>query len=143
MAEYVKYLLDLSNKCQKKPVLDLKLKGAKIDPKILSGELSALNDYFLYYTWNVFDKEPTSGYSYDFTNDFNIDEEMSKLILNALKSENLTGLSIDLVQMINNGDLRDDADINKNKSKKIVDYLWKYYENNKSKYQVKGTAELK
>ncbi len=143
LAEYVKYLLDLSNKCQKKPILDLKLKGAKIDPKILSGELSALNDYFLYYTWNVFDKKPTSGYSYDFTNDFNIDEEMSKLILNALKSENLTGLSIDLVQMINNGEPRNDADINKNKSKKIVDYLWKYYENNKSKYQVKGTAELK
>jgi hypothetical protein len=141
--EYLKYLLDLSVKYQKKPILDLKLKGSKIDPKILSGELSKLNDYFLYYTWNVFDKEPTSGYSYDFANDFNIDEEMSKLISNTMKSETLTGLSIDLIQMINSGEPRDDADINKNKSKKIVDYLWKYYENNKNKYRDKGEVNLK
>lgn len=138
LSEYIKYLLDLSIKCQKKPVLDLKLKGTKIDPKILSGELSVLNDYFLYYIWNVFDKETPSGYSYDFSNDFNIDEELSKIVLNTLKSENLTNLSLDLIQMINNGEIRDDNDVNKNKSKKIVDYLWKYYENNKSKYQVKG-----
>ncbi len=140
---YLKYLLDLSVKYQKKPILDLKLKGSKIDPKILSGELSKLNDYFLYYTWNVFDKEPPSGHSYDFANDFDIDEEMSKLISNTMKSETLTGLSIDLIQMINNGETRDDADINKNKSKKIVDYLWKYYENNKNKYQDKGEVKPK
>ncbi len=142
LEEYIKYLLDLSVKYQKKPILDLKLKGSKIDPKILSSELSKLNDYFLYYTWNMLDKEPTSGYSYDFTNNFNIDEEMSKLILNALKSENLTNLSIDLIQMINNGEPQDDADINKNKSKKIVDYLWKYYENNKNKYRDKDEVNL-
>lgn len=140
---YLKYLLELSVKYQKKPILDLKLKGSKVDPKILSGELSRLNDYFLYYTWNVFDKEQTSGYSYDFANDFNIDEEMSKLILNTMKSETLTGLSTDLIQMINSGEPRDNADINKNKSKEIVDYLWKYYENNKNRYQDKDEVNLK
>jgi hypothetical protein len=68
---------------------------------------------------------------------------MSKLILNTMKSETLTGLSIDLIQMINSGEPRDDAYINKNKSKKIVDYLWKYYENNKNKYQDEGEVNLK
>ena len=53
------------------------------------------------------------------------------LILNTLKSENLTNLSLDLIQMINNDDLHNDTNINKNKSKKIANYLWEYYKNNK------------
>ena len=129
--EYIRYLLESSKKYQKKPILDLKLKGTEIDPKILSGELSKLNEHFLYYTWNIIDKETISGYSYDFANDFKIDKELSKLILNTLKSENLTNLSLDLIQMINNDDLHNDTNINKNKSKKIANYLWEYYKNNK------------
>ena len=100
--EYIRYLLESSKKYQKKPILDLKLKGTEIDPKILSGDLSKLNEHFLYYTWNIIDKETISGYSYDYANDFKIDKELSKLILNTLKSENLTNLSLDLIQMINN-----------------------------------------
>ena len=100
---HLKYLLDLSMNCQKKPILDLKVKGAKIDPKVLSGELSKLNDHFLYYAWNTLDEETVSGNSYDYANDFKIDKELSKLVLNTLKSENLTNLSLDLVQMINDG----------------------------------------
>ena len=130
--EYIRYLLESSKKYQKKPILDLKLKGTEIDPKILSGELSKLNEHFLYYTWNIIDKETISGYSYDYANDFKIDKELSKLILNTLKSENLTNLSLDLIQMINNDDLHNDTNINKNKSKKIANYLWEYYKNNKN-----------
>ena len=129
--EYIRYLLESSKKYQKKPILDLKLKGTEIDPKILSGELSKLNEHFLYYTWNIIDKETISGYSYDYANDFKIDKELSKLILNTLKSENLTNLSLDLIQMINNDDHHNDTNINKNKSKKIANYLWEYYKNNK------------
>lgn len=129
--EYIGYLLESSKKYQKKPILDLKLKGTEIDPKILSGDLSKLNEHFLYYTWNIIDKETISGYSYDYANDFKIDKELSKLILNTLKSENLTNLSLDLIQMINNDDLHNDTNINKNKSKKIANYLWEYYKNNK------------
>jgi DNA repair protein SbcD/Mre11 len=129
--EYIRYLLESSKKYQKKPILDLKLKGTEIDPKILSGELSKLNEHFLYYTWTIIDKETISGYSYDYANDFKIDKELSKLILNTLKSENLTNLSLDLIQMINNDDLHNDTNINKNKSKKIANYLWEYYKNNK------------
>jgi DNA repair protein SbcD/Mre11 len=130
--EYIRYLLESSKKYQKKPILDLKLKGTEIDPKILSGELSKLNEHFLYYTWTIIDKETISGYSYDYANDFKIDKELSKLILNTLKSENLTNLSLDLIQMINNDDLHNDTNINKNKSKKIANYLWEYYKNNKN-----------
>jgi exonuclease SbcD len=129
--EYIRYLLEFSKKFKKKPILDLKLKGTEIDPKILSGNLSKLNEHFLYYNWNILDKEIISGYSYDYANDFKIDKELSKLILNTLKSENLTNLSLDLIQMINNEDLHNDANINKNKSKKIANYLWEYYKNNK------------
>ena len=60
--------------CQKKPILDRKVKGAKIDPKVLSGELSKLNDHFLYYAWNTFDDESGPGNSYDYANDFKIDK---------------------------------------------------------------------
>jgi DNA repair exonuclease SbcCD nuclease subunit len=141
--KHLKYLLDLSVKCQKKPILDLKVKGAKIDPKVLSGELSKLNDHFLYYAWNTFDEESVSGYSYDHANDFNIDKELSKLVLNTLRSENLTNLTLDLVQMINNGEeLTDNTSIDKGKNKKIVDHLWKYYENNKKNYQDKDNGSL-
>jgi hypothetical protein len=45
--------------------------------------------------------------------------------------------------MINNGEPRDDMVINKNKNKKIVDYLWKYYENNKIKYHDRNKVGLK
>jgi DNA repair exonuclease SbcCD nuclease subunit len=137
------YLLELSGKHQKKPVLYLKLIGSKIDPKILSGELSKLNECFLYYTWNLFDKEPASGYSYDYANDFNIDREMSNLILKTMGSEDLASLSMDLIQMINNGEQRDDPSIDKNKRKQMVDYLWKYHENNKTKYHDGDKVEMK
>ena len=141
--QYLQYILDLSRKYQKKPILDLKLKGGEeIDPKILSGELSILNDHFLYYTWNMFDQKSLSGFSYDYANDFNIDKELSKLVLNTLQSENLTNLSLDLIQMINNEKLPNDSGINKNKSKKIAEYLWKYYENNIKNYQNKANDTL-
>ena len=140
---HLKYLLDLSMNCQKKPILDLKVKGAKIDPKVLSGELSKLNDHFLYYAWNTLDEETVSGNSYDYANDFKIDKELSKLVLNTLRSENLTNLSLDLVQMINDGkELTGNTNVDKGKNKKIVDYLWKYYENNKKNYQEKDDDSL-
>jgi len=51
-------------------------------------------------------------------NDFNIDKELSKLVLNTLKSENLTNLTLDLVQMINNGDeIAGNTSIDKGKNK--------------------------
>jgi DNA repair protein SbcD/Mre11 len=128
--KYMQYLLDLSSKYQKKPVLELKLKGKEIDPKILSSDLSKLNDKFLYYTWNIIDEESVSGYSYDYANDFNIDKELSKLVLNTLKSEKLTNLSLDLIQMMTD-EHPNNASISKDGNKKIGDYLWKYYENNK------------
>ena len=141
--KYMQYLLDLSSKYQKKPIIELKLTGSEIDPKILSSELSKLNDHFLYYAWNISDKESVSGYSYDYANDFNIDKEFSKLVLNTLKSEKLTSLSLDLIQMINNDEQHpNDTNVNKDRSKKIADYLWKYYENNKKNYQNKGVDNL-
>ena len=140
--KYMQYLLDLSSKYQKKPIIELKLTGSEIDPKILSSELSKLNDHFLYYAWNISDKESVSGYSYDYANDFNIDKELSKLVLNTLKSEKLTSLSLDLIQMINNEEHLNDTNVNKDRSKKIADYLWKYYENNKKNYQNKGVDNL-
>lgn len=84
---HLDYLLNLSRSYQKKPIIELNIKGQDIPHKILYGKLSKLNDHFLYYTWNLLDKEPISGYSYDFSQDFEIDKELSKLISECLKSE--------------------------------------------------------
>ncbi len=138
--KYVGYLLNQSGKYSKKPVLELKIKGHEIDPKILTSELSRLKDQFLYYTWNIFEENSVSGYSYDNERDFDIDKEMSKLILHALKSEKLTNLSLDLINMVNEG--YSIGSINKDKSKNVVDYIWKYYKNYKIDYQNKDADNL-
>ncbi|HEY6536014.1 MAG TPA: DNA repair exonuclease [Candidatus Nitrosocosmicus sp.] len=138
--KYVEYLLNQSGKYSKKPVLELKIKGHEVDSKILTSELSRLKDQFLYYTWNIFEDDSVSGYSYDNERDLDIDKEMSKLILHSLKSEKLTNLSLDLINMINEG--FSVGSINKDKSKNIVDYIWKYYNNNKIEYQNKDADNL-
>lgn len=123
----------------KKPVLNLKIKGTDINPKFLLGELSVLSNYFLYYSWNSIDSEldPTKS-SFDLSKDFNIDEEMSKLILKTLKSDTLTDLAMDIIKMVNNDD---DGIGNENKipdsnsNKQIVNYLWNFYTNNKELFQ--------
>ncbi len=139
--KYIDYLLDQSDKYSKKPVLELKIKGHEIDPKILTSELSRLKDPYLYYTWNIIDEDSVSGYSFDNERDFDIDKEMSKLILHSLKSKKLTNLSLDIINMINE-EYSNIGSINKDKSKHVVDYIWKYYENNKIDYQNKDVDNL-
>ena len=139
---HLDYLLNLSKSYQKKPIIELNIKGQDIPHKILYGKLSKLNDHFLYYTWNLLDKEPISGYSYDFSQDFEIDKELSKLISECLKSESLTNLSLDLMQMINSEEHQDNTNANKNKIKQIANFVWQYYENNKKNYQKKNIGNL-
>jgi len=139
---HLDYLLNLSRSYQKKPIIELNIKGQDIPHKILYGKLSKLNDHFLYYTWNLLDKEPISGYSYDFSQDFEIDKELSKLISECLKSESLTNLSLDLMQMINSEEHQDNTNSNKNKIKQIANFVWQYYENNKKNYQKKNIGNL-
>ena len=139
---HLDYLLNLSKSYQKKPIIELNIKGQDIPHKILYGKLSKLNDHFLYYTWNLLDKEPISGYSYDFSQDFEIDKELSKLISECLKSESLTNLSLDLMQMINSEEHQDNTNANKNKIKQIANFVLQYYENNKKNYQKKNIGNL-
>lgn len=139
---HLDYLLNLSKSYQKKPIIELNIKGQDIPHKILYGKLSKLNDHFLYYTWNLLDKDPISGYSYDFSQDFEIDKELSKLISECLKSESLTNLSLDLMQMINSEEHQDNTNANKNKIKQIANFVWQYYENNKKNYQKKNIGNL-
>ena len=139
---HLDYLLNLSKSYQKKPIIELNIKGHDIPHKILYGKLSKLNDHFLYYTWNLLDKEPISGYSYDFSQDFEIDKELSKLISECLKSESLTNLSLDLMQMINSEEHQDNTNANKNKIKQIANFVLQYYENNKKNYQKKNIGNL-
>ena len=139
---HLDYLLNLSKSYQKKPIIELNIKGQDIPHKILYGKLSKLNDHFLYYTWNLLDKEPISGYSYDFSQDFEIDKELSKLISECLKSESLTNLSLDLIQMINSEEHQDNTNANKNKIKQIANFVLQYYENNKKNYQKKDIGNL-
>ena len=54
-----------STQYSKKPVIDLKISGADIDPKILSRQLLQLEASFLYYNWSILDKDSATGFSYD------------------------------------------------------------------------------
>lgn len=122
----------------KKPVLGLKIKGTEVNPKLLSIELSKLSNYFLYYSWNMVESELESTISsFDLSKEFNIDEEMSKLILNTLKSDILTHLAMDIIKMVNSDNERgrENEFMDGNNNKQIANYLWKFYEENKNLFQ--------
>jgi exonuclease SbcD len=123
----------------KKPVLDIKIKGKDVDSKVLAVELMKLDKSFLYYTWSIVDEENPSGFNFDHNGDFNIDNELSNLVSNTLKSDKLSNLSLDLVELINTEGVDNAKDSEKNKNKRIVNYLWNYYENNKRDYGNRST----
>ena len=132
-----------STRYSKKPVIDLKIGGASIDPKTLSRQLLQLEAPFLYYNWSILDKDPVTGFSYDNTGDFDMDKEMSSLILKSLNSEPLTRLSLDLISMFHNqDDTQDSKNIEKDKNNQVANYIWKFFENNKSIYQTLGESKL-
>ncbi len=125
-----------STQYTKKPVIDLKIGGADIDPKILSRQLLQLGASFLYYNWSILDEDSATGFSYDRSGDFDMDKEMSSLILKSLHSEPLTHLSLDLINMFHNpDDPNDNNNFDKGKNNQIANYVWKFFENNKSTYQ--------
>jgi len=125
-----------STRYSKKPVIDLKISGADIDPKILSRQLLQLEASFLYYNWCLLDKDSSTGFSFDNAEDFDMDKEMSSLILKSLHSEPLTHLSLDLINMFHNpDDPNDNNNFDKGKNNQIANYVWKFFENNKSTYQ--------
>ena len=136
-------ILQESIQYSKKPVIDLKISGEDIDPKILSRQLLRLETSFLYYNWSILDKDSTTGFSYDKSGDFDMDKEMSSLILKSLNSEPLTHLSLDLINMFHNqDDFHDNKIIDKGKSNQIANYVWKFFENNKSIYQTLDNSKI-
>ena len=127
----------------KKPVIDLKISGADIDPKILSRQLLQLEASFLYYNWSILDEDSATGFSYDGSGNFDMDKEMSSLILKSLHSEPLTHLSLDLISMFHNpDDSNDNNNIDKGKNNQIAHYVWKFFENNKSTYQTLDKSKI-
>jgi DNA repair protein SbcD/Mre11 len=132
-----------STQYSKKPIIDLKISGAGIDPKILSRQLLQLEASFLYYNWSILDKDSDTGFSYDNTGDFDMDKEMSSLILKSLHSEPLTHLSLDLLNMFHDEDnSHDTKNIDKDKNNQIANYVWRFFENNKSTYQNLGKSKI-
>lgn len=132
-----------STQYSKKPIIDLKISGVDIDPKILSRQLLQLEASFLYYNWSILDKDSDTGFSYDYTGDFDMDKEMSSLILKSLHSEPLTHLSLDLINMFHDQDnSHDTKNIDKDKNNQIANYVWRFFENNKSTYQTLGKSEI-
>lgn len=132
-----------STQYSKKPVIDLKISGAVIDPKVLSRQLLQLEASFLYYNWSILDKDSDTGFSYDNTGDFDMDKEMSSLILKSLHSEPLTHLSLDLINMFHDQDnSHDTTNIDKDKNNQIANYVWRFFENNKSTYQTLGKSKI-
>ena len=75
--------------------------------------------------------------------DFDMDKEMSSLILKSLHSESLTHLSLDLINMFHNqDDPNDNKNIDKGKNNQIANYVWKFFENNKSTYQTLDKSKI-
>lgn len=132
-----------STQYSKKPIIDLKISGAGIDPKILSRQLLQLEASFLYYNWSILDKDSDTGFSYDNTGDFDMDKEMSSLILKSLHSEPLTHLSLDLISMfLDQDNSHDTTNIDKDKNNQIANYVWRFFENNKSTYQTLRKSKI-
>lgn len=130
-------IIQESQSYSKKPIVDLQVSGMNIDQKMMARQLLPLENSTLYYNWSIIEGESSSisGYSYDGTEGFDMDKEMSELILKSLSSKLLTDLSLDLIQSFN-----DDSEsgsnelLDKNKKKQIAHFLWKFYENHKSSY---------
>ncbi len=137
LGDRLSYIIQECQSYSKKPIIDIQISGTKIDQKIISRQLLRLANSTLYYNWNITEGElsDVSGYSYDGAEGFDMDKEMSKLIQKSLDSKPLSDLSLDLIQSFN-----DDSDsssnelLDKNKRKQIANFLWKFYENNKSLY---------
>ena len=97
----------------------------------------------MYYNWSILDKDSATGFSYDNAGDFDMDKEMSSLILKSLHSESLTHLSLDLINMFHNqDDSNDNKNIDKDKNNQIANYVWKFFENNKSTYQTLDKSKI-
>jgi exonuclease SbcD len=136
LAGKLRNIIQESAQYSKKPVINLKISGADIDPKVLSRQLLQLDTSFLYYNWNILGEDPTGGFSYDNAREFDMDKELSSLILKSLRSEPLSHLSLDLINMFHGDDnSHDNKNIDRDKNNQIANYLWKFFENNKSGYQ--------
>ena len=143
MAGKLRNIIQESAQYSKKPVINLKISGADIDPKILSRQLLQLDTSFLYYNWNILGEDSTGGFSYDNAGEFDMDKEMSSLILKSLRSESLTHLSLDLINMFDGDDNSHyNKNIDRDKNNQIANYLWKFFENNKSGYQTLDNSKV-
>jgi len=141
--EKLRNIIQESTQYSKKPVIDLKISGTNIDHKILTRQLLQLETSFLYYNWSLLDKDSSTGFSFDNAEDFDMDKEMSSLILKSLHSEPLTHLSLDLISMFDNqDDNHDNKNIDKDKNNQIANYVWKFFENNKSIYQALDKSKI-
>lgn len=125
----------------KKPVLNIIVKGIDVDQRILTKSLVKLEDSVLYYNWSVQDEKlmDSSNYSYDRIETFDMEKEMSVLIKKSLSKDHLVGLSLDLINMINESNVNSDSHyketFEKTHKNEVAKYLWKFYESHNSMYE--------
>ena len=76
----------------KKPIVELKIKGKEIEPNIIQAEISRLFSLTLYNTWRII--QQTDDSSVFLNKPSRINDELLKLAINSLKSEQLANFAV-------------------------------------------------
>ena len=77
---------------EKKPVIEIKIHGEKLEREIIEGKIADLASRSLHFSWKVFQDDDES--SVLLNRPAQIDQELFKLAINSLKSEKLAHLAI-------------------------------------------------
>jgi exonuclease SbcD len=118
LLEEISAIIRKTYSCKKKPIFALTILGEKIDSKIVTMNLSALNEYCLHYVWRTAEKhnahqDISSGKPID------INREIYNLARESLNSDELAAFAInEILPAASAGDLQT-----------VLDIVWKVYDN--------------
>jgi DNA repair exonuclease SbcCD nuclease subunit len=77
----------------KKPIVELKIEAENVSSEEIQAQISRLIPHTLYYSWKIFQKQE-DGASVLMDRPVKIDEELFKLAINSLKSEQLANFAV-------------------------------------------------
>jgi DNA repair protein SbcD/Mre11 len=117
-------IIQKTHNCKKKPIVALTILGEKIDSKIVTMNLSALNDYCLHYVWRTA-KKHNAHPDISSAKPIDINREIYNLARKSLNSDELAAFAInEILPAASAGDLQT-----------VLDIVWKVH-NNKMKHGI-------
>ena len=110
---------------KRKPVLELKISGEKIENDIIQAQISRLNPNTLRCFWKIINREVSDSSVY-FEKPNMIDEELLKLSVNALGSEQIASFAVkELLPLLSSKQLDEATQL-------IIENFRKYKKRNKN-----------